>query len=230
MGHVSSASAHYRCWRLPFPRRRGCREAGRRPAPRLVELNGAVRIGAKADIRPAIDVPAQGRHERGAARPHQVGWDLPDQAGGPRQGCDLRHAQPARPFNSYSNCKRFAAGVHRLDFYCPPGSIRVEIPLFRRRATHWASVRVESAKATAGRSFKPANGFRGDYFAADFGIYVITVTDPAHETLLASWPVTLSADQPVVGVKLAIRQLPERAFGADSAPGGSLNGSTGMRS
>jgi len=175
-----------------------------RPAPRSIELNGAVRIGGEAASNLRLTFQHKGvENEERRARIKSDGTyrvKLEDR----KTDVICATIEPRRPFNSYSNCKRFAAGVHRLDFDLPPGSIRVEIPPFRRRAAHWASVRVESAKATAGRSFKPAKGFRGDYFAADFGIYVITVTDPAHETLLASWPVTLSADQPVVGVKLAI--------------------------
>jgi hypothetical protein len=179
------------------------RPAGR-PVPRSIELNGAVRIGGEAVSNLRLTFQHKGvENEERRVRIKSDGTyriKLED------RDTDVICAtiEPRRPFNSYSNCKRFAAGVHRLDFDLPPGSIRVEIPPFRRRAAHWVSVRVESAKATAGRSFKPAKGFRGDYFAADFGIYVITVIDPAHEVLLASWPVTLSADQPVVGVKLAI--------------------------
>ena len=179
-------------------------KATNRPTPRSVELNGAVRIGGRAasDLRLTFQHKGDTNEERRARiksdGTYRIRLDDRD--------TDVICAtiEPRRPFNSYSHCKRFAAGVHRLDFDLPPGTIRVEIPPFRRRAAHWVSVRVESAKATAGRSFKPAKGFRGDYFAADFGIYVIVVMDPAHETMLASWPVTLSADQPVVGVKLAI--------------------------
>jgi hypothetical protein len=110
----------------------------------------------------------------------------------------------SRPLNSHSECSRFSPGTYRLDFDFPPGVIRVEIPPFRRPVSRWASVRVESAKGSSGRSFKPAKGFRGDYFAADVGTYVVTITDPERDQMLASWPVTLTADQPVVGIKLAV--------------------------
>jgi hypothetical protein len=33
-----------------------------------------------------------------------------------------------RPLNSYSDCRRFAAGTHRVDFDFPPGVIRIEVP------------------------------------------------------------------------------------------------------
>lgn len=108
-----------------------------------------------------------------------------------------------RPLNSHSDCRRFAAGTHRVDFDFPPGVIRIEVPAFRRRV-EWASIRVESAHDSAGRSFKPGKGFRGDYFAAEFGTYIVTVMDPEQQKLLASWPVTLTADQPMVGLKLPV--------------------------
>jgi hypothetical protein len=64
---------------------------------------------------------------------------------------------------------------------------------------------VESAHDSAGRSFKPGKGFRGDYFAAEFGTtYIVTVMDPKQQKLLASWPVTLTAEQPMIGLKLAV--------------------------
>jgi hypothetical protein len=63
---------------------------------------------------------------------------------------------------------------------------------------------VEGVKGGAGRTFKPAKGFRGDYFAADVGTYIVTIIDPEREDLLASWPVKITADQPVVGIKLPI--------------------------
>jgi hypothetical protein len=171
---------------------------------RAVELKGVVRIGGRA----ASNVRLTFHHNQGGqrvwrARIKSDGTYRIKLKGGDRHVICAR-IERNRPLNSHSNCRRFSAGVHRLDFDLPPGVIRVEVPPFRRRVSPVASVRVEGAHGGAGRSFRSAKGFRGDYFAADVGTYVVTITDPEHEEMLASWPVTITADEPVVGVKLAI--------------------------
>ena len=171
---------------------------------RTVELKGAVRIGGGA----ASSVRLTFHHNQGVQREWRAriksdGSYSIKLKGGDRDVICAR-IERNQPLNSFSNCRRFSAGVHRLDFDLPPGVIRVEVPPVRRRVPPLASVRVEGVTGGAGRSFRPAKGFRGDYFAADVGTYIVTITDPEHEEMLASWPVTITADAPVVGIKLAI--------------------------
>ena len=171
---------------------------------RTVELKGAVRIGGGA----ASSVRLTFHHNQGVQREWRAriksdGSYSIKLKGGDRDVICAR-IERNRPLNSFSNCRRFSAGVHRLDFDLPPGVIRVEVPPVRRRVPPLASVRVEGLKGGAGRSFRPAKGFRGDYFAADVGTYIVTITDPEHEEMLASWPVTITADAPVVGIRLPI--------------------------
>ena len=174
------------------------------PKTRAVELKGAIRIGGQA----ASSVRLTFQHSHGVqrqwrARVKSDGTYKVKLVGGDTDVICAR-IERRRPLNWFSRCSRYSAGVHQLDFDLPPGIIRVEIPPSHGRMPQLASVRVEGARGGAGRSFKPAKGFRGDYFAADLGIYVITVIEPEHEELLASWPVTLTADQPEIGIKLAI--------------------------
>jgi hypothetical protein len=174
------------------------------PRTRTVELKGAVRIGG----RPASSVRLTFHHNQGVQRE----WRARIKSDGTYKirlkGNDRNvicaRIERNRPLNSYSSCRRFSAGVHQFDFDLLPGVIRVEVPPVRRRVPPLASVRVEGVKGGAGRSFRPANGFRGDYFAADVGTYIVTVIDPEHEELLASWPVRITADEPMVGIKLPI--------------------------
>jgi hypothetical protein len=177
---------------------------GVKPVPRAIELNGAIRIGG----RPASDVRLTFKSSGGAQRERRArvrsDGTYRVKLGGDHADLVCVRVERNRPMNSYSNCQRFPAGVHRLDFDFPPGVIRIDVPPFRHRVSQSASVRVESAYDSAGRSFKPAKGFRGDYFAADFGTYVVTVTDPQRDKVLASWPVTLTPDEPTVGLKLRI--------------------------
>jgi len=173
-----------------------------RPVPPAIELSGAVRIGGEPASNVRLTFQSNGspqREWRARIRPDGT-YRVTLQS-----DADLVCAriERNRPLNSYSDCRRFAAGAHRVDFDFPPGVIRIEVPAFRRRA-EWASVRVESVHDSAGRSFKPGKGFRGDYFAAEYGTYIVTVMDPAQQKLLASWPVTLTADQPMVGLKLPV--------------------------
>jgi hypothetical protein len=180
-------------------------DAAAAPAkPSTVELKGAIRVGGRA----ASSVRLTFNHNQGVQREWRAriksdGTYRVRLKGGDSDVICAR-IERNRPLNSYSNCRRFSAGVHQLDFDLPPGVIRVEVPPVRRRAPQLASVRVEGAKGGAGRSFRPAKGFRGDYFAADLGTYMVTITDPEHEKMLASWPVTITADDPVVGIKLPI--------------------------
>ena len=169
---------------------------------RSIELNGAIRIGGRpaSDVRLTFKSSSAQRERR--ARIKSDGTYRVKLAGDADLVC--ARVERDRPMNSYENCRRFPAGVHRMDFDFPPGVIRIEVPPSRHRVSRQASVRVESANASAGRSFRLANGFRGDYFAADFGTYVITVTDPERDKLLASWPVTLTSDEPSIGLKLRI--------------------------
>ena len=171
---------------------------------RTVELNGAVRIGGRA----ASDVRLTFHHDQGVQREWRVriksdGTYKVKLKDGDRNVICAR-LERARPLNSYSSCRRFSAGAHQLDFDFPPGLIRVEVPPARRRVPPLASIRVEGVKGGAGRSFRTAKGFRGDYFAADVGTYIVTVIDPEHEELLASWPVRITADEPMIGIKLPI--------------------------
>jgi hypothetical protein len=171
---------------------------------RAVELTGAVRIGG----RPASNVRLMFHPDQGVQRAWRTrlksdgSYKIKFKAGATHVIC--ARIELSRPFNSYSTCQRFSAGAHRLDFDFPPGVIRVEVPPARRRVPALATVRVEGVKGGAGRTFKPAKGFRGDYFAADVGTYIVTIIDPEREDLLASWPVKITADQPVVGIKLPI--------------------------
>ena len=174
-----------------------------RPAPPAIELSGAVRIGGRPASNVRLTFQSNGSPQREwRARIKSDGTYRVKLRGGADLVCV--RIERNRPLNSYSDCRRFAAGIHRVDFDFPPGVIRIEVPAFRRRVLEWASVRVESAHNSAGRSFKPGKGFRGDYFAAEFGTYIITVMDPEQQKLLASWPVTLTPDQPMVGLKLAV--------------------------
>ena len=174
-----------------------------RPAPPAIELSGAVRIGGQPASNVRLTFQSNGSPQREwRARIKSDGTYRVRLLGDADLVCV--RIERNRPLNSYSDCRRFAAGIHRVDFDFPPGVIRIEVPAFRRRVMEWASIRVESAHDSAGRSFKPGKGFRGDYFAADFGTYVVTVMDPAQQKLLASWPVTLTPDQPMVGLKLAV--------------------------
>ena len=172
------------------------------PVAAAVELRGAVTIGGQPASNVRLTFQSNGSPQRE--------WRARIKSDGTyrvklRGDADLVCAriERNRPLNSYSDCRRFAAGMHRVDFDFPPGVIRIEVPAFRRRV-EWASIRVESAHDSAGRSFKPGKGFRGDYFAAEFGNYIVTVMDPAQQKLLASWPVTLTAEQPMIGLKLAV--------------------------
>jgi hypothetical protein len=173
-----------------------------RPLPRAVELSGVVTIDGRPASNLRLTFQANGSPQREwRARIKSDGTYRVKLQGDADLVCV--RIERNRPLNSYSDCRRFAAGIHRVDFDFPPGVIRIEVPAFRRRV-EWASVRVESLHDSAGRSFKPGKGFRGDYFAAAFGTYIITVMDPAQQKVLASWPVTLTADQPMVGLKLAV--------------------------
>lgn len=173
-----------------------------RPRPATVELSGAVRIGGQPASNVRLTFQSNGSSQREwRARIKSDGTYRVKLHGGADLVCV--RIERNRPLNSYSDCRRFAAGIHRVDFDFPPGVIRIEVPAFRRRV-EWASVRVESLHDSAGRSFKPGKGFRGDYFAAEFGNYMVTVMDPAQQKVLASWPVTLTADQPMIGLKLAV--------------------------
>ena len=173
-----------------------------RPRPSTVELSGAVRIGGQPASNVRLTFQSNGSPQREwRARIKSDGTYRVKLQGGADLVCV--RIERNRPLNSYSDCRRFAAGIHRVDFDFPPGVIRIEVPAFRRRV-EWASVRVESLHDSAGRSFKPGKGFRGDYFAAEFGNYMVTVMDPAQQKVLASWPVTLTAEQPMIGLKLAV--------------------------
>ena len=173
-----------------------------RPLPRTVELSGAVRIGGQPASNVRLTFQSNGSPQREwRARIKSDGTYRVKLQGDADLVCV--RIERNRPLNSYSDCRRFAAGIHRVDFDFPPGVIRIEVPAFRRRV-EWASVRVESLHDSAGRSFKPGKGFRGDYFAAEFGNYMVTVMDPAQQKVLASWPVTLTAEQPMIGLKLAV--------------------------
>jgi hypothetical protein len=173
-----------------------------RPLPRTVELSGAVRVGGQPAANVRLTFQSNGSPQREwRARIKSDGTYRVKLRGDADLVCV--RIERNRPLNSYSDCRRFAAGIHRVDFDFPPGVIRIEVPAFRRRV-EWASVRVESLHDSAGRSFKPGKGFRGDYFAAEFGNYMVTVMDPAQQKVLASWPVTLTAEQPMIGLKLAV--------------------------
>jgi hypothetical protein len=174
-----------------------------RPLPSAIELSGAVRIGGQPASNVRLTFQSNGSPQREwRARIRSDGRYRVKLQGDADLVC--ARIERDRPLNSYSDCRRFAPGIHRVDFDFPPGVIRIQVPAFRRRVLEWASIRVESAHDSAGRSFKPGKGFRGDYFAAEFGTYVVTVMDPAQQKLLASWPVTLTAEQPMVGLKLAV--------------------------
>jgi len=174
-----------------------------RPPTAAVELSGVVRIGGEPASNVRLTFQSNGSPQREwRARIKSDGTYRVRLEGDADLVCV--RIERNRPLNSYSDCRRFTAGVHRVDFDFPPGIIRIEVPAFRRRVSEWASVRVESVHDSAGRSFKPGKGFRGDYFAAEFGTYMVTVMDPEQQKLLASWPVTLSAEQPMVGLKLAV--------------------------
>jgi hypothetical protein len=174
-----------------------------RPVPPAIELSGAVRIGGQPASNVRLTFQANGSpHREWRARIKSDGTYRVKLEGDADLVCV--RIERNRPLNSYSDCRRFAAGIHRVNFDFAPGIIRIEVPAFRRRVSEWASVRVESVHDSAGRSFKPGKGFRGDYFAAEFGTYMVTVMDPEQQKLLASWPVTLTADQPMVGLKLAV--------------------------
>jgi hypothetical protein len=174
-----------------------------RPVPPAIELSGAVRIGGEPASNVRLTFQSNGSPQREwRARIKSDGKYRVKLQGDADLVCV--RIERNRPLNSYSDCRRFAAGIHRVDFDFPPGVIRIEVPAFRRRVLEWASVRVESAHNSAGRSFKPGKGFRGDYFAAEFGTYIVTVMDPEQQKLLASWPVTLTPDQPMVLLKLAV--------------------------
>jgi hypothetical protein len=174
-----------------------------RPPTAAVELSGVVRIGGEPASNLRLTFQSNGSPQREwRARIKSDGTYRVRLEGDADLVCV--RIERNRPLNSYSDCRRFAAGIHRVDFDFPPGIIRIEVPAFRRRVSEWASVRVESVHDSAGRSFKPGKGFRGDYFAAEFGTYMVTVMDPEQQKLLASWPVTLTADQPMVGLKLAV--------------------------
>ena len=177
-------------------------ESTRRPVTSAVELSGAVRIDGQPASNLRLTFQSNGSPQREwRARIKSDGSYRVKLQGDADLVCV--RIERNRPLNSYSDCRRFAAGIHRVDFDFPPGVIRIEVPAFRRRG-EWASVRVEGADDSAGRSFKPGKGFRGDYFAAKFGNYIVTVMDPAQQKVLASWPVTLTADQPMIGLKLAV--------------------------
>jgi hypothetical protein len=172
--------------------------------PRSVELKGAVKVGGRA----APNVRLIFQYTRGVQRERHVRIKSDGTYRVKLEGRDTdlvcARIERSRPLNSYLQCRRFSGGSYRFDFDLPPGVIRVEIPPFRHLGIPWASVRVEGARDSAGRAFKPAAGFRGDYLAADFGAYVVTVTDPENDKELVTWPVTLTADQPVMGIKLTI--------------------------
>lgn len=173
-----------------------------RPVTPAIELSGAVTMGGEPASNLRLTFQANGSPQREwRARIKSDGTYRVKLQGDADLVCV--RIERNRPLNSYSDCRRFAAGVHRVDFDFRPGVIRIEVPAFRRRV-EWASVRVESLHDSAGRSFKPGKGFRGDYFAAEFGNYMVTVMDPAQQKVLASWPVTLTAEQPMVGLKLAV--------------------------
>ena len=174
-----------------------------RPVMPAIELSGAVRIGGQPASNVRVTFQSNGSPQREwRARIKSDGTYRVRLQGDADLVCV--RIERNRPLNSYSDCRRFSAGIHHVDFDFPPGVIRIEVPAFRRRVSEWASVRVESVHDSAGRSFKPGKGFRGDYFAAEFGTYMVTVMDPEQQKVLASWPVTLTADQPMVGLKLAV--------------------------
>ena len=94
-----------------------------------------------------------------------------------------------------------------------PGIIRVRVkPVEVASKVDWLYVIVRYPGSTLSRPFRPAEGFRGEYFAHGYRDYDVSVSRSAlfafgngdQVPTLTSAPVTLSVEYPVVDVELSV--------------------------
>jgi hypothetical protein len=180
-----------------------------------VEVEGVITL----DGSPATDVRIHFRYNSG-----KYDWYAAvDENGfyrvtldGRSSGSFCMYLERAVPHNEHSMaCRLFDPGPQRFDadLHIPPGIIRIHVqPVEGAFKYDWAYVIVRYPGSTLSREFRPAEGFRGEYFAHGYRDYDVSVSrsmpfgfgNGDHVPTLTSAPVTLSVDHPVEDVELMV--------------------------
>ncbi len=110
-----------------------------------------------------------------------------------------------RPLNYVERCGTFTPGSQRFDIDLAPGVIAVDVaPVKRAAPGELALLVVGTPGSVVNRTFRLAEGFRGEYFGNGFKQYDVRVTTMNGDKTLSSSTVILSAEHPVSDVKLTV--------------------------